>query len=661
MSQIFGNLIYHLDLFKSPIYLLFNSKIKVPSKFSCFFSICISCFLITFFFQSDLIAKKRPTSSIQSIVSSTRPRLDFNYENMAFAFGLTDSQNRFQYDPTFFKFDLRSQTVSSTGEMLEENIIELKPCNESDFKTHGNAYQELGLNQALCPERGNFTLEGYWNEKVTKYFYIWVTLCKNDTTNGGCKSQEVIHSFFQEKYFSIFYSDSIIDVNNYEKPLQNTYKTSFFLLDSIISKKMTINFKKGNFLNDDGIILENEISQEFFMFGNIEMDYLSGNEQYLGNIVLHSSSEICFITRRYQKLQEAIANLGGLANALLLIGYVFTFLEKEFIVFYMLMNRLYTFSENKQNLTASKTFNTLQDYIKDTENNENNKKPELNSSIYQSKLEKNNIKDLNSNDEASIRRIERYVEKNQTSPKSKPKQDKNERKSEFNSIKMSQSIIHSNMDKSVQKNFKIINFIKPKTLSIDTFCLEHYSDESIKGKQPEKAKISTKIKKSSTNLKNVFGLKLKKFINSQKNDSKEENNLNFLEFIKIKYPLPFIKLTRKEKLYKEAINKYHEEMDVVNIIQKIHDIDKLKIILFNPEQCQLFNLLAKPIISTKFNKNNVRNSLSTNMKMTLNLESLKENLNVDKLENYYLKMKNEGKKASEIDQRLINMLEKNII
>ena len=80
----------------------------------------------------------------------------------------------------------------------------------------------------------------------------------------------------------------------------------------------------------------------------------------------------------------------------------------------------------------------------------------------------------------------------------------------------------------------------------------------------------------------------------------------------------------------------------------------------NQEQCQLFNLLAKPLVKLKQRNISNENDMSSNLRMTLCLENLKANVDLEKLENYYMKMKSEGKKASEIDQRLINMMDEKL-
>ena len=57
-----------------------------------------------------------------------------------------------------------------------------------------------------------------------------------------------------------------------------------------------------------------------------------------------------------------------------------------------------------------------------------------------------------------------------------------------------------------------------------------------------------------------------------------------------------LKLNRKQKLVFQAQHQYQKEMDLVNILSRLQEIDKLKKIIFNDKQYALFSYLSKPII-----------------------------------------------------------------
>ena len=54
--------------------------------------------------------------------------------------------------------------------------------------------------------------------------------------------------------------------------------------------------------------------------------------------------------------------------------------------------------------------------------------------------------------------------------------------------------------------------------------------------------------------------------------------------------------SEKQKLIQQAEKTFSYDLDIVNLIKKVHDLEKLKIILLNDEQLILFNHLSRPMI-----------------------------------------------------------------
>lgn len=571
-SSFLSDLFYPLDLFKNPVYLLFDSKIKVSSTFSILISLMILGFLGAFFLQSDVFSKKRPiSSSIQSILSLSRPRLDFNSENMGFAISITDSENKMYRNDSIFTFQMVNLFFNQTNELYRD-VKTLENCRKEDFSNHLSDFENMALENAYCPKTGNFTLEGYWNEKMTKYIQIYIAPCDNRTSKVVCQPPEVIFDFFKEKYFSLYFSDSMIDVNNYERPIQPVYKIEYFALDPKITKKLTITFKKVILTNDDGLIFESNEEINSCILGDKEMDMMS-NELWtnFAGIIIYSSPEIYTVTRRYQKIQEAIANMGGLANALILFGYFLTMFEKEFLVFSKIMNQIYEFLTKSLECEKKRTSSILI--------------------------------------------------------------------SNFKEDKPAKELI------STKNNQK---FIPQKILPNDDFVLAHFSKRSIEDSTEGKSSKSQKSLKKST------FMKFKTFFNSKKNF--EELKFNFWNFMKIKFRFPFKKLSKNEKLVENAMNLYKSEIDIVKIVQKLHEIDKLKMILLNQEQQKLFHLIVKPTINSDSNNDGNLDEIkkSSNFK---NLQKLSESISLDRLHKYYEAVKKKGKDADQIDARLVNLID----
>lgn len=552
------HVIYYIDVFKSPIYFLFNSKIKVPSKFGSFISLTILIFLTVFFFQSDLFQKQKPIASTQSIITTHRPRIDFDYFNMGLAVSVADSNNSIHEDPAIFTITMKILKFNSFGDLLDSDIKELHHCQEEDFVTHGSSFDRLGLKSALCPKTGNMTLEGYWDERITQYVQMMIFTCSNATSNVTCRTPAEIYNYFQDKYMTIYYSDNIIDVNNYKNPLTKTFRMLYFQLDSRMSKKLTLNFKKVVFSHDDGFMFESEKITNSFMLGAKEMDFMSDNQNFTACTVIYSSPETYVVTRRYQRIQEAIANLGGLANFLFWVGYLVTYLEKEFIVFTSIMNKLYVLSN-----------------VGEREAGSDNKRVKPN---------------------FSTRRI--------LQPRSQ----------KASSVKFEKEMI-----------FPPITDEKKESMSF------------------------------VSNLRNKFQILIGKIHKPNPNLS-----MTFCQYIKIRFNPFKNNLNHRERIYDEAFEVYKREMNIVEILNKVHEIDKLKLILMSHKQRKVFNWLAKPVISLKGKKHSMRSELSSkNLKVAMELGRSQKPMKIEKLKKFYQKIKSEGENANFIDRRLIELMDAN--
>lgn len=89
MKKIIQSLSYHIDLFKAPISLPYDSQKKISSSFSSFLSLGLIIFLVIFFCQSDLFGKQNPISSVQNIPTQKRPRIELSNKNMTIAIGFS--------------------------------------------------------------------------------------------------------------------------------------------------------------------------------------------------------------------------------------------------------------------------------------------------------------------------------------------------------------------------------------------------------------------------------------------------------------------------------------------------------------------------------------------------------------------------------------------
>ena len=95
--------------------------------------------------------------------------------------------------------------------------------------------------------------------------------------------------------------------------------------------------------------------------------------------------------------------------------------------------------------------------------------------------------------------------------------------------------------------------------------------------------------------------------------------LTFLEYLRYFITIILgLRRTPKQQIIKKAEESFRKDIDVANIIKKLHDIETLKIILLNNDQLCLFNYLSKPLINfdENYSASTDEENLRTNLKKT---------------------------------------------
>lgn len=82
------------------------------------------------------------------------------------------------------------------------------------------------------------------------------------------------------------------------------------------------------------------------------------------------------------------------------------------------------------------------------------------------------------------------------------------------------------------------------------------------------------------------------------NETKERKywKFNFLQYLKFLLKFSICDLTPKESIFKKGAQLVDENLDIVKIIRKLQEIDKLKKIFLDNRQSELFKYMEKPTI-----------------------------------------------------------------
>ena len=535
--------LYFLDFFKTPIAFSFAKKTKRATTIGVFCSIFVIIFLLINFTQSDIFQKKSPYV-ISQTVTYPQSKPIFFQENTLLYVTLADAASKNYIDPTIFTvtFDIFHLEVNANAEftVLEKNSEVLKPCTMEDVYWDTSIYYELGMKNGLCLQNKTFKLRGFWDEDEVYYAKAQLFKCNNATSNNTCKSPEEINKFFSTpRFFTTKFYGATLQMNDYENPFKTKYEDIYQLVDMLVMKRINIFFKTLELTTDDGWFFSAKYTQTAFLKDTLNYDSLSrSNDDPLFQVLYYASHDSLESNRRYQSISEALASISGMGNFLFVISYFVISIHTYLQTMNITLNSLYYFPNCR----------TKQKKVK----SQKTKRPKL------------ELKNLNK-ETCFTKSIPELTSKNQTLVETK---------------KIEIEPDSSEIQKPVKK---IIN---------DSFILEHYSQD----------KISTRKEKEPPNLKIEKEASLKdsdKMASSQNNEGHTPLNVTFCDYIlyQIKRSCGCKKRhNRKDKLIRKADKLMTEEMDVITILQKIHEIEKMKLIIFNKEQLMLFNSITKPLV-----------------------------------------------------------------
>ena len=203
LKKMLSDVLYHFDLFKTPLTYRVNSKSCYSTPFGFLLSFPIFIFLIVSFFMSDLIQKKHPIISSQAIAGSGRPYMGFDKSNMTFAFRVTNDNSTAEIDESYLKVVIMNLVVNNTShQVIALDTKETKKCDENDFDDP-KYFKDYGITNATCAVNSSYEIGGYWTEPFVSYVRVLMEPCKNGS-GVVCKSPNAIKEYLKNKYNHLF-------------------------------------------------------------------------------------------------------------------------------------------------------------------------------------------------------------------------------------------------------------------------------------------------------------------------------------------------------------------------------------------------------------------------------------------------------------------------
>lgn len=502
-----------LDLFQQNVSLKLNNRYRVSITLGKILTVGIFVFMLYNFIASDMIMRANPLVIQQVVQVDTRPKFDFNKENIVLSLAIVDRNNEIQSDSSIFDI-YAMRTLAHNGRNSQQSFLETEKCTADYFKRFPDYFENTNRSLATCIKNNNFSISGYWDEEKVEQLNIIVMKCSNSSQTGiTCKSQEEINKFFEEKFFAFWIEDKSFDMNEYENPIKSKIKYFSRTVEPSKTKLIRLFLKESNLVLDNGYVYPAQKSLSTYSLGNMEFDDGKSDAAVFGMIIYSSDMKQVF-QRRYQKLFDLLASLGGILNVLIISCSIFVKYFYECELTERILNKLYVISNRFENFKHMKRNGF--------------------------KINPNQTRELIP--EQSVERLQ--------------------------SVERSESPF------------------KPGKISLNFF---------------ERINLFRKKKKNRS---------------------------------------------QKESLYAEYISKCNKKLDMIGLIRKLEEIEKIKHILFDEKQLSIFGMLEKQYLY-------LSDQQKTNFKFKFKLSCPDQN---DLIQTYINRIKND-RNANWLEKKLINLIE----
>ena len=362
MSYIFELFIY-LDLFGTKPRFLIDGYKSQRSYIGAFISIiCCSCvFMFFIYFFEKILSHSKPNMVVSNLIDDLPDKYYFN-DDFVFAISLqfpnyTNYVNERIY---FLKlYDVEYHFLEDNSYTFKEKEIPISLCSNYNIKVLPEYFGGLNLKQLYCANFSGYYLEGEYGQKKWRTLNFKFSKCRNFSNYNNCLNQEEIDKYLQSGYVDIFMTDKMIVPKDFKNPTKIYGKNIF---DSINGKEYMdywIYLKRLEVQTDEGIIFDQIVKTSVLSFEKTStMKYSLLDETFL-QVILRISINKEIYDRTYMKLQEALANVGGMVKIIFTIGEILNYLTKiilyrNYILQFFNMDYFKAIKNNKKNIKYNK-------------------------------------------------------------------------------------------------------------------------------------------------------------------------------------------------------------------------------------------------------------------------------------------------------------------
>ena len=328
MSNKLLNIIKSIDAVGKGTSLTYNGSNIIKTYFGGVLTLIIAILMSAsvIFFSRELFQRKSPLST-----TSQRAVLEDSIKVKEFPimFTVSDGTSLPIHNNSSFKSAVEIEGIlyelyhPDSQVKLRTYIFNFKNCNMSEFGENGLKMKELALDieeklcidyNSLVDSKGNkpskdLIFNDALGNRGSSFISINFKVC-NQNSDPGCLDLIIKKGGFK---VNIFFLETFLDLSNYSDPVDYRYIVKNYDVSLGLNIRQFVTFQWHHLETDDGWIFENNNTNKFIQIESIIQSVSSYNPEsrYLLSFILQTSLLRTITNRRYLKVPELLANLGG--------------------------------------------------------------------------------------------------------------------------------------------------------------------------------------------------------------------------------------------------------------------------------------------------------------------------------------------------------------
>ena len=345
------------DYLSYPLTLYFNNYSSHSSIISGIITIItyLLCFILTIYVSKDFLFKENPNAYTYNKViydaglfplnSSSMfhfvyisPSLNIN-EGYFEIFGIlnnyvnifNDDGHRINFDHYMYKPCVNIKVKDNTiHNLIDFELYNTSFCISSFYNSSTKDVISINDKKFIYP-----ILSHGMSHPNSTYYGIFFQKCINSTlNNNNCKSEKEINSFMsQQTNIGVDIINQEIDVKNYKEP----FIKSFYKITSGLSEGFTanhLNFQPLIIKSHDKIFLSNKAHEEVsYIFEENERQEWKSEYGIFNCVYLWMQNKAIIFERNYKRLENVLADAGGIIKILITIGTWINYFFAKFITY----------------------------------------------------------------------------------------------------------------------------------------------------------------------------------------------------------------------------------------------------------------------------------------------------------------------------------------